>query len=114
TRRSAIHPFRFLIHASVSSSIECSRPVRSHFMNPLDQHAATTALAITIGRQPGSGGSELGRRVAARLGAAYLDQEILREAARQLGVQDQTLADREERVTRFWERVLRAFAIGAP
>jgi cytidylate kinase len=83
-------------------------------MNPPDNLGHTSALAITIGRQPGSGGSALGRIVAARLGAAYLDQEILREAARQLGVQDQSLTDRGERVTKFWERLLRAFALGAP
>src|SRR5205085_4352866 len=71
-------------------------------------------LAVTIGRQPGSGGAELGRRVAKRLGAAYLDQEILREAAKQLGVDDQRLEARKECVTRFWTRMLSAFAIGAP
>ena len=84
-------------------------------MNPPDDDLAhTSALAITIGRQPGSGGSDLGRALATRLGVAYLDQEILREAARQLGVQDESLTDRGERVTKFWERLLRAFALGAP
>ena len=38
--------------------------------------------AIARSCQPGSGGSALGRAVATRLGAAYLDQEILHAAAR--------------------------------
>jgi cytidylate kinase len=83
-------------------------------MNTADQPRRSSPLAITIGRQPGSGGSALGRAVATRLGAAYLDQEILRAAARQLGVEDQSLTDRGERVTKFAERLLRAFAMGAP
>jgi cytidylate kinase len=73
-----------------------------------------SALAVTIGRQIGSGASQLGQRLAMRLGAAYLDQEILREAAKQLGVNDQHLATRKECVTKFWARLLSAFAIGAP
>ena len=34
---------------------------------------------ITIGRELGSGGRELGRRLAENLGYAYYDQEILDE-----------------------------------
>src|SRR5256885_8405215 len=83
-------------------------------MNASPERASRSPLAVTIGRQPGSGGAELGRRVAARLQAAYLDQEILRAAAKQLGVNDQSLADRKECVTKFWTRMLHAFAIGAP
>lgn len=37
---------------------------------------------ITIGREFGSGGRELGRRLAERLGIAYYDQEIIGEIAR--------------------------------
>ena len=36
---------------------------------------------ITIGREFGSGGRELGRRLAENLGYAYYDQEILEEIA---------------------------------
>ena len=36
---------------------------------------------ITIGREFGSGGRELGRRLAENLGYAYYDQEILSEIA---------------------------------
>ena len=37
---------------------------------------------ITIGRELGSGGRELGRRLAENLGYAYYDQEILEEIAK--------------------------------
>ncbi len=39
------------------------------------------ALVITIGREFGSGGRELGRRLSEELGIAYYDQEILKEIA---------------------------------
>ena len=69
---------------------------------------------MTIGRQPGSGAAQLGQRLATRLTAAYPDQEILHQAARQLGVNDDHLAARKECVTKFWTRLLSAFAMGAP
>ena len=37
---------------------------------------------ITIGREFGSGGREMGRRLAEELGIAYYDQEILEEIAK--------------------------------
>ncbi len=70
------------------------------------QPASHSPLVVTIGREPGSGGKELGWRVAARLQSSYLDREILRAAAKHLGVNDQSLAARKECVTRFWTRLL--------
>lgn len=43
-------------------------------------------FAITIGRQFGSGGRELGRLIASRLGIDYYDKELLIESARLAGV----------------------------
>ena len=37
---------------------------------------------ITLGREFGSGGRELGRRLAEELGIAYYDQEIISEIKR--------------------------------
>ncbi len=37
---------------------------------------------ITLGREFGSGGRELGRRLAEELGIAYYDQEIITEIAK--------------------------------
>ena len=44
---------------------------------------------ITIGREFGSGGRELGRRLAETLGFAYYDQEIVSEIARRTEMSEQ-------------------------
>ncbi len=41
---------------------------------------------ITIGRQCGSGGHEIGKKLAARLGVPFYDKELLRLAAEQSGL----------------------------
>ena len=69
-------------------------------------------VVIAISRQLGSGGAYLGQRVAARLGLRYLDRGILRQAAEELHEQEGYLAAREERLTSFWEKLLRQFAAG--
>lgn len=43
-------------------------------------------MTITIGRQMGSGGSEIGKRVAEKLGLKFYDKELLAEAARESGI----------------------------
>ncbi len=42
-------------------------------------------FVITIGRQFGSGGRELGKLLASKLGIAYYDKELLWEAAKSAG-----------------------------
>ena len=44
---------------------------------------------ITLGREFGSGGRELGRRLAEHLGIAYYDQEILTEIAKRTSLSEQ-------------------------
>lgn len=44
---------------------------------------------ITIGREFGSGGRELGRRLAEKLGIAYYDQEIITEIAKRTSLAEQ-------------------------
>jgi cytidylate kinase len=75
---------------------------------------ATTPMVITISRLLGSGGSYIGQRVAHRLGYAYIDRQILRRAAEELGVEEAVIEAREERIQSFWEHLLSAFALGAP
>ena len=48
----------------------------------------TEKWVVTIGRQFGSGGREIGRLVAEKLGIEYYDKELLIEAARQSGVSE--------------------------
>lgn len=51
---------------------------------------------ITIGREFGSGGRELGRRLAETLGYAYYDQEIVSEIARRTELSEQYVQSIEE------------------
>jgi len=76
--------------------------------------AADLPFHITIARQLGSGGSYLAQRLAHRLGFAYLDHQILEQAARELDMSDSELARREERTQSFWTKLLEAFATGCP
>lgn len=76
--------------------------------------AGTPVILITISRQFGSGGAYIGRNVAKRLGYEYIDREILRQAARYLGRDEEALSGREERVAGFWENFFNAFASGIP
>lgn len=69
---------------------------------------------ITIGRGMGSGGSYIGQKVAKRLGYAYLDRQILQLAAEELGCEQQEIEDRMERLQSFWDKLIAAFAMGAP
>ena len=62
---------------------------------------ATPSFHITIARQLASGGSDLGRRIACRLGFLYLDREILQNAAEELGMSEEELSAREERIQAF-------------
>ena len=52
---------------------------------------------ITIGRQFGSGGKEVGIRVAKELGIPFYDREILQEAAKKSGLCEKILENFDER-----------------
>lgn len=58
--------------------------------------------AITIGREFGSGGREIGRLVAQKLGISYYDKELLNEAAKRSGVNEQVFEANDERSPRFF------------
>ena len=75
---------------------------------------ANMPIVITIARQLGSGGSYIGQKVAQRLGYAYIDRQILQQAAKELGVEEAVIEERDERLQGFWERVLTVFALGPP
>jgi cytidylate kinase len=73
---------------------------------------------IAIGSLEGGGGVELGRAVAQKLGADYVDRLILAEAARHAGATVEALHQREERpptrgerFARFLQRVLERSAM---
>jgi cytidylate kinase len=66
---------------------------------------------ITIARQFGCGGSEIGRAVAEALGARYLDRALLSEAANRIGVPEDIVSERDERIRGITEQLLSDFAI---
>lgn len=54
-------------------------------------------LIITIGREYGSGGRELGELLAKRLGIAYYDKEILSRAAQESGICEEVMEAHDEK-----------------
>lgn len=68
-------------------------------------------LIITIGRQFGSGGRELGRKIADLLGIQYYDKELLSRAAGDAGLSDEFVEDNDERFPRFISSAL-SFSMG--
>jgi cytidylate kinase len=81
---------------------------------PPAESPAAHHIVVAISRQLGAGGAIVGQRLAKRLGFAYLDREILQQAARQCGCTEGELLPFEERVSRFWESLMNAFAAGPP
>lgn len=69
---------------------------------------------ITVSRQTGSGGATIGARLAERLGASYLNTQIIREVAHRLGISEATAAAYNERAEAFVERLARVFWNAAP
>ena len=69
---------------------------------------------ITISRQLGCGGAEIGRLLAERFGYHYADREVLEKAAKQLGVPGDDVSWREERPTSFWDRIASVFTYSSP
>ncbi len=62
---------------------------------------------ITVSRLTGSGGAEIGQQLAERLGADYLNTQIIREVAQRLGISEATAAAYDERAEPFVERLER-------
>jgi len=56
-------------------------------------------VVITISRQFGSGGAEIGRLVSDMTGLQYVDHEIIDEVARRLGVDAQQVGRQDERTS---------------
>src|SRR3712207_7422094 len=69
---------------------------------------------ITISRLTGSGGATIGQRLAERLGASYLNTQIIREVAHRLGISEAVAAEHDERAEAFIERLARVLWDAAP
>src|SRR5712692_5242753 len=59
---------------------------------------------VVISREMGSGGTQIGKAVAERLGYRFVDREVILEAARRYEVREEKLARLEESKPTFWER----------
>ena len=57
-------------------------------------------LVITIGRQFGSGGRQIGRLLSEKLNIPYYDKEILAEAAKDSGICEEILEHHDEKPTK--------------
>jgi cytidylate kinase len=62
--------------------------------------------AITISRQYGSGGGEIGARLAARLNWRLIDHELVARVAQELGITERTAEERDEYTEGFIARLL--------
>ena len=58
-----------------------------------------TNMIITIGRQFGSGGREIGKKLAERMGVPFYDKELLTEAAKQSGISKELFEQSDEKPT---------------
>src|SRR5438034_10527296 len=69
---------------------------------------------ITVTRQYGSGGSDIARLVAERLGWELVDNQFVEEVARRAGLPPDEVAQREERAPGLLERLARTLAAASP
>ena len=69
---------------------------------------------ITIGRQLGSGGSSLGKRLAEHFGFRYIDKEILVKAAEKMHLSEDALKDVDEKSTSIWAMLAQTAAYEVP
>ncbi len=69
---------------------------------------------VTISRQYASGGSDVAKLLADRLGWPVVDNEFVDRVAKQAGLSPQEVQAREERVPGLIERLSRALAVSSP
>jgi len=59
----------------------------------------TDRYIITIGRQLGSGGREIGQKLSARLGISFYDKELIRIASQESGIRENHFEEADEKKT---------------
>jgi cytidylate kinase-like protein len=67
---------------------------------------------ITISRQFGAAGGAVGREVAERFGAEFLDRQIIALVATRAGIPESEAEGYDERLPGLWQRLVAAFATG--
>jgi cytidylate kinase len=71
-------------------------------------------VVVTISRQFGSGGAEIGRIVAEASGLLYVDQAIIAEVAKRLGINEEQAARQDEQVVGEVGYILEALRSSSP
>ena len=71
-----------------------------------------TKHVIVLGRQFGSGGREIGRKLSEALGFSYYDRELLTMAAQRAEVREELFADKDEKAANPW--LFKGFYEGGP
>jgi cytidylate kinase len=69
---------------------------------------------VTIAREYGSGGAEIGRRAADLLGWKLLDRQIIERVATMGKIDREWAEEADEQCVAWWERVLAGFRHGGP
>lgn len=69
---------------------------------------------ITISRQFGAAGVPVGRALADRFNAEFLDRAIVAQVALRAGIPEQELESYDERLPSLWQRVASALATSSP
>ncbi|HET9979159.1 MAG TPA: cytidylate kinase-like family protein [Ktedonobacterales bacterium] len=77
-------------------------------------NGANRMRAITIARLYGSGGGEVARRIAERLGWRLVDHEVIVELAHQLGITEEEAEDLDEHTEGFILRALNSMSLMYP
>jgi len=65
-------------------------------------------FVISISRLFGSGGAYIGQQLARKLNIAYLDRDILSQAAKEFSVTEEALEPYEEKTDSFWRLIQRS------
>ena len=69
-------------------------------------------IIVTIAREYGSGGREIGQKLAKRLGASFYDKELIALAAQESGIDEELFINADEKpINPFWSSL--AFNVGS-
>ncbi len=80
----------------------------------MQQSLSAQMRAITISREYGSGGGEIARRVAARLGWQLVDHQMIVHIAQSLGVSESEIEQKDEYSESFASRILSSMRLIDP
>lgn len=69
---------------------------------------------LTIAREYGSGGSDIGRKVAELMGWECIDKQIIERVAAMGKVEPAWAAKADEHAIQWWERLMKSFRTGGP